>query len=160
MEAKDAGFWDVWWRDRLSRQGDSSMFPCFQSPLGRDPRSLFWLVNSADLLATVMAEHGLRTILCAGNGVSQEPRSLAACGFDVTALDISPIAVSCAEAYRVDPESLGHFCRPALHRPGGRLQFVLGDLLDPAVCPGPFDVVIERRTIQWFAEQDRAVALS
>ena len=159
-EAKGAGFWDEWWRNRLSDRYDSSLFPCFESPLGRDPRSLYRLVNGDDLLATVMSEHGLRTILCAGNGVSQEPRALAAAGFDVTALDISPVAVSYAKAYDADSHRLGYFCSPKLHRPGGRVEFVVGDLLDITVCPGPFDVVIERRTVQWFAGHERASALS
>jgi hypothetical protein len=160
METKDAGFWDGWWRDRLSQEYDSSAFPGFESPIGRDPRSLYRLVNGDDLLATVMSEHGLRTILCAGNGVSQEPRALAAAGFEVTALDISPVAVSYAEAYDADPRRLGQFCSPELHRPGGRVEFVVGDLLDGMVCPGPFDVVIERRTVQWFAEHERGAALT
>jgi hypothetical protein len=99
-----------------------------------------------------MSEHGLRTILCAGNGVSREPRALAAAGFDVTSLDISPVAVSYAKAHDADSHRLGYFCSPKLHRPGGRVEFVAGDLLDITVCPGPFDVVIERRTVQWFAE--------
>jgi hypothetical protein len=159
METKDAGFWDEWWRDRLAN-GSAELFPCFESPLGRDPRSLYKLVNGDDLLATVMSEHGLRTILCAGNGVSQEPRALAAAGFDFTALDISPVAVSYAIAYQADSRDLGYFCDPKLHRPGGRVKLVVGDLLDVTVCPGPFDVVIERRTVQWFAEQERAAALS
>jgi Methyltransferase domain len=162
METKDAGFWDEWWRNRLSDKDfpRNDFFPCFESPLGRDRRSLYRLVNGDDLLATVMAEQGLRTILCAGNGVSQEPRALAAAGFDVTALDISPVAVSRAEAYKADSRARGYFCRPDQHRPGGRVQFVVGDLLDVTVCPGPFDVVIERRTVQWFAEHERGAALS
>jgi hypothetical protein len=35
----------------------------------------------------------------------------------------------------------------------------VGDFRDPAVCPGPFDVVIERRTVQLFPDDDRANAL-
>ena len=42
---------------------------------------------------------------------------------------------------------------------GGRLTFVCGDLSDPAICPGPFDVVIERRTVQLFPEAERETAL-
>jgi hypothetical protein len=159
MEPKDARFWDEWWKVRLS-EGTSDMFPCFESPLGRGPRDLFLLVHSDNLLVKVMSERGLRTILCAGNGISQEPRALAAAGFEVTALDISPVAVSCAEAYNADSRRLSYFCSPGLHRPGGRVEFVVGDLLDNTVCPGPFDVVIERRTVQWFAEHERAAALS
>ena len=36
----------------------------------------------------------------------------------------------------------------------------MGDLFDVALCPGPFDVVIERRTIQRIPAQERPVALS
>jgi Methyltransferase domain len=159
MASKDAQFWDEWWKVRLSDRS-SDTFPFFPHPLKDNPRSLFWLVNSDDLLAKVMSEHGFRTILCAGNGVSQEPRALAAGGFDVTALDISPVAVSWAEACHVDSRALGRFCSPELHRPGGRVEFVVGDLLDLTVCPGPFDVVVERRTVQSFAEHERSAALS
>jgi hypothetical protein len=27
MEAKDAGFWDGWWRNRLTEKYESSLFP-------------------------------------------------------------------------------------------------------------------------------------
>ena len=161
METMDARFWDEWWRHRLAEACSTRfLFPGFPSPIGWDPRSLYKLVNRDDLLATVMSEQGLRTILCVGNGISQEPRALAAAGFDVTSLDISSVAVSYAKAYDVDVGRLGSYCSPALHRPGGRVQFVVGDLLDRTLCPGPFDVVIERRTVQWFAEHERAAALS
>jgi hypothetical protein len=161
MEARDAGFWDDWWTHRLSEcSGNRFLFPCFPGPIGWDPCSLYNLVNRDDLLATVMSEQGLRTILCVGNGISQEPRALAAAGFDVTAMDISSVAVSYAKTHDVDVERLDHYCSPTLHRPGGRVEFVVGDLLDSTVCPGPFDVVIERRTIQWFAEHERTSALS
>lgn len=40
------------------------------------------------------------------------------------------------------------------------MEFVAGDLRDRTVCAGPFDVVIERRTVQHFAESDRANALA
>jgi SAM-dependent methyltransferase len=104
-----------------------------------------------------MVKYGLRTVLCAGNGVSNEPRILAAAGFQVTALDISPVATAFAETYR-GPEMGYRESRlsPALQRPGGRVAFVVGDLLDPTVCPGPFDVVVERRCVQWFGEHERA----
>lgn len=163
MDTKDEGFWDDWWRHRLLDGSPNLLLPGFSGPIGRDPSSLYKLVNRDDLLATVMVEQGLRTVLCVGNGVSQEPRALAAAGFEVTALDISSVAVAYAQAYVVDEDGFGRFgryCSPALHRPGGHVEFVVGDLLDPMVCPGPYDVVIERRTVQWFAEQERALALS
>lgn len=160
METQDAGFWDDWWRHRLLDGSPNLLFPGFPSPIGWDPSSLYKLVNSDDLLATVMVEQGLRTVLCVGNGISQEPRALAAAGFEVTTLDISSVAVSYAQAYVVDEDGLDRYCSPALHRPGGHVEFVVGDLLDPTVCPGPYDVVVERRTVQWFAEPERASALS
>jgi hypothetical protein len=40
------------------------------------------------------------------------------------------------------------------------MDFVVGDLLDPSVCPGPFDVVIERRVVQTFWEKGCPAALS
>lgn len=161
METKNAEFWDEWWRQHLAEcSGNRFLFPGFPSPIGWHPSSLYKLVNRDDLLATVMLEQGLRTVLCVGNGLSQEPRALAAAGFEVTALDISSVAVSYAQAYVVDAGDLGHYCSPTLHRPGGHVEFVVGDLLDPMVCPGPYDVVVERRTVQWFAEPERASALS
>ena len=41
----------------------------------------------------------------------------------------------------------------------GSLSYVTGDLSDPAVCPGPFDVVIERRTVQLFPAGERDAAM-
>jgi hypothetical protein len=160
MEAKDGRFWDEWWRDRLGEaHSGADMFPRFhQVPLGK-PGNLSYLPrDNDDLLAAVMVEYGLRTVLCAGNGTSQEPRALAAAGFEVTARDISQVAVSLAQAC-LDDRGLD-FCSPHIRRQGGRVEHVVGDLLDPTVCPGPFDVIIERRTVQWFSETERAAALS
>ncbi len=150
--------WDRWWLDRLSEK-TADVRPCLptfaHSYKGRhvDP------ANTDDVLASVMAEYGLRTVLCAGNGVSLEPRALAAVGFEVTALDISPVATQFAESFQDDSPGLGFFRSPPPHGPEGRVEFVAGDLLDIAVCPGPFDVVIERRTIQVLREEVRQAAL-
>ncbi len=153
MGTQDAESWDRWWQTRLS-EGTADVFPTFPAPIAQPA------ANSNDLLITAMAENGLRTVLCAGNGVSQEPRALAEAGFAVTALDISPVAARFAEAFPDDPHERGSFCRTQLRRPGGSVEFVVGDLLDVTVCPGPFDVIIERRTVQVFGEQLRAAALS
>jgi hypothetical protein len=58
-----------------------------------------------------MSASGLRTVLCAGNGISPEPRALAAAGFDVTALDFSPAATRLAS---IRPEQSDVFCDPNL----------------------------------------------
>lgn len=40
-------------------------------------------------------------------------------------------------------------------RKGGSLKFLAGDLLDPEFCAGPFDTVIERRTVQLYSGTER-----
>jgi hypothetical protein len=45
------------------------------------------------------------------------------------------------------------------HRGGGSLSFVTGDLMNADLCRGPFDVVVERRTVQLFPEPERIGAL-
>jgi hypothetical protein len=149
---QSAEFWGEWWKTRLSK-GTGDTHPMLPAPLTEYRGRWYDLANKDNLLIAIMREYGLRTVLCAGNGVSQEPHKLAAAGFDVTALDISPIAVAFAEK----PQGLS--CILETRRTGGHAQFVVGNLLDTTVCPGPFDVIIERRTVQRFAEQEWATAL-
>lgn len=120
---------------------------------------LFDLFCPEEELILVMRRRGLTTVLCAGNGISQEPRALAAAGLHVTALDSSSVAIDIAKACRLDPAGLQHFFAPELCGPGGTVDFVVGDLRDPSVCPGPFDVVIERRTLQLFPPNECGQAL-
>ena len=42
---------------------------------------------------------------------------------------------------------------------GGSVRFVTGDLLDANLCPGPFHVVLERKTLQLFSNEDRPAAM-
>ncbi len=131
----DAGAeaWQRYWSDQLAHHLAPPLFDM--------------LFDDHDL-AEEMARAGLRTVLCAGNGISMEPRALAAAGFTVTAVDLSPLAL---EVARTDPcvgVPIEHFIDPRSARPGGGVTFVEGDILDPACCPGPFDVVIERRMAQ------------
>jgi hypothetical protein len=159
-DMQDAAYWDQWWKDRLSRGGTHQyMFPMIEAPLVRYRGRLHDLANSDHLLIAIMAEHGLRTVLCAGSGVSQEPRALAEAGLDVTALDLSSTALRVAKAFELDPRGVGHFCGAEVHRTSGHVDFVVGSLLDATVCPGPFDVIIERRTVQRLREEERSPAL-
>jgi hypothetical protein len=93
-----------------------------------------------------MLENGLKTVLCVGNGASPEASALAAAGFEVTVLDLSPVVIRFWE--RIGLRENASF-RETL-RPGGRLVCVAGNLLDLTLCPGPFDVVIERKTLHLF----------
>ena len=150
--------WDHWWEARLAKSG-SDFLPYFNAPQVLHSGRSADVVNRDDALVRVMREAGLSTVLCAGNGVSQEPRALAAGGLDVTALDLSPLASAAAQRFALDARSVDRFVAPQNLAPGGRVRFVVGDLMDASICPGPFDVVIERRTIQRFPEDERAAAL-
>jgi hypothetical protein len=77
----DPAPWDRYWHDQFTHgiAGFSDIF-C-------DDGSL----------VDAMRANGLRTALCVGNGISQEPRALARAGFDVTALDLSPFATEMAK---------------------------------------------------------------
>jgi Methyltransferase domain len=156
----DAAYWDQWWNDLLSDgRALPYMFPIIESPMVLHQGNYYAVAHSDDLLISVMVEHGLRTILCAGSGISMEPRALAEAGFNVTALDVSPTALRVVEGIELGPNGVRHFCGSGAHRTGGHVDFVVGSLLDMTVCPGPFDVVIERRTVQRFEENDRPAAL-
>jgi hypothetical protein len=111
-------------------------------------------------LVDAMRTNGVQTVLCVGNGLSQEPRALAAAGFDVTALDLSPFASKAAEGATPPDEYLMSLLGGRSLLPNGRLEFVVGDLGDAGVCPGPFDVVIERRTLQLYPPHGRPAALA
>lgn len=167
--------WDEHWNDYLT--------------YGAGILSLLDRLAADESLPPLLAARGARTVLCAGNGLSIEATSLALLGFDVTALDLSDVpreqlerarrsadhplhrvpglvfredgSASVAGAGPID----GGFC-PTMHRSaahpnraGGVLRFVTGDLCDAAVCPGPFDVVVERRTAQLFPEPLRSLVL-
>ena len=67
-------------------------------------------------------------------------------GFDVTIMDLSALAID--------------VIRKAIAESSQRAECVAGDLLDPSVCPGPFDVVVERRTLQLFDDTERNRALA
>jgi hypothetical protein len=151
---QNAEFWDEWWKARLS-EGTGDTRPMLPAPLTEYRGRFYDLANRDGLLIAIMRECGLRTVLCAGNGVSQEPYRLAAAGFQVTALDMSSIAVAFAER----PENEPFSCSLERRQTGGHARFIVGDLLDATVCPGPFDVIIERRTVQRFAEQEWGAVL-
>jgi hypothetical protein len=100
------------------------------------------LFDKRELIA-VMRSRGLKRVFIAGNGLSDEPVHLATAGFDVTVMDISPIAIA--------------LMRRAAE--GSTASFVLGDLFDETLCRGPFDVVIERRTAQGYPDAERDLLL-
>jgi hypothetical protein len=174
-DVHDRGAWDDYWRNHLR--------------VGTIEQGFADQMSSDDTLPGMLARRGSRTILCAGNGMSTEATSLALHGFDVTALDISAVPAEAFVASLRDAEHPLHripgfrtrhdgsvsfdgdgpidprLC-PRIHqsneygpRGGGSLSLITGDLIDPATSPGPFDVVIERRTVQLFPAAERPEAL-
>ena len=125
---------------------------------GLAPPLFDMLVHDRNLVA-VMARHGMTRVLCAGNGISQEPRALAAAGFNVVALDLSPTAARLAQVWRLQPRELEHLLGPEPPCSGGSVEYVTGSILDSVLCPGPFDVIVERGTLQLFRPEERSVAV-
>lgn len=70
------------------------------------------------------------------------------------------MAVHLAETWQFSSEELDSFCTKEQRTPGGTVRFVIGEVLDRSVCPGPFDAIIERRMLQLFPEQEQGVALN
>jgi len=174
-DVHDRGAWDDYWRNHLR--------------VGTIEQGFADDMSSDDTLLGMLARRGSRTILCAGNGISTEAISLALHGFDVTALDISAVPAEAFVASLRDAQHPLHripgfrtrddgsvifdtngpidpgLC-PRMHQSneycpkgGGSLSLITGDLIDPAISPGPFDVVIERRTVQLFPAAERPAAL-
>jgi hypothetical protein len=139
----DSAAWNQYWQRKFEHLGWLCFFDLFSNDRG---------------LVEAMRSRSGRTVLCVGNGVSMEPRALAAAGFEVTALDLSSTATDTARSMELALEALDSYIDPGQQQPGGSVQFVAGDLFDQA-CPGPFDMIIERRTVQLFDEADRTRAL-
>jgi hypothetical protein len=136
--------WDTYWRlhHQTGLLGFSEMF-----------------VDDRELVR-VMEARGFRSVLCVGSGLALEPHALAAAGLRVTMLDISRTAVAAMRAAALEPGMFSRILDASQLQPGGTLECVAGDLTDTTVCPGPYDVVIERRTLQLFPEAERGAALA
>jgi hypothetical protein len=129
----DGAAWDRYWEDHIR--------------LGIGPPLYDMLIHDGDLVRSMRAAH-LSTVLCVGNGMSMEPRALAAAGFTVTALDVAPRVTSFARRVPLGEEEIARILGNVEQHSGGTVEFVVGNALDPAICPGPYDVIIERRTAQ------------
>jgi hypothetical protein len=144
-DPRDAAAWDRYWAAHLSTGfagvGDQ--------------------MTNTDLVFRTMVTHRFRSVLCVGTGVSLEPKALAAVGLNVTALDLSPLAIRVSRGVKISNRELrAGFRLPRRPFRKGRVEWVVGDALDATTCSGPFDVVIERLTAQAQPEDLRAEFLS
>ena len=137
--------WDRYWRDQVEH--------------GLLPGMCDLFAGDGDLLDELVRRN-LTSILCVGIGISQEPRALAYAGMNVVALDSSAVAIELTRAFPANEQYFQMFFKRATARAGGSVEFVVGDLMNADTCPGPFDVVIERRTIQLFPDRERPAALA
>src|SRR5215208_3956911 len=127
----DAAAWDVYWHHQAEK--------------GRMGMQMSDMLSNSDTVISAMHANGLRSVLFVGNGLAVEPRHYIDAGFDVTIMDLSPFAMDTV--------------RTAIAKNDLRGECVTGDLLDPSACPGPFDVIVERRTLQLFDDTERPRAL-
>jgi 2-polyprenyl-3-methyl-5-hydroxy-6-metoxy-1,4-benzoquinol methylase len=137
-DLRDGSAWDEYWKHQLN-----SGFAWLSD----------MMFSNEDLVAQ-KRERGHKTVLLAGNGVSIEPRAMAHAGFQVTVMDLSPLAIKVAQEIEPPTEPLEQMVGKGAARSGGSAEFVVGDVFDSAVCPGPYDVIIERRTAQGYVEGD------
>jgi len=174
-DVHDSAGWDRYW---LAQMDAGPMEVGFGDMMASDPQ-----------LLQTLDRRRVQTILCVGAGLSSEPWALALHGFHVTVLDVSAIprqsfrtmvatpshpihkisglTMTAEDAIAFEPTATITVddC-PAMHRDpqrppkgGGSMLHRTGDLSDADVCTGPFDVVIERRTLQLFKREEQLAAL-
>ena len=128
----------------------------------------FWVLNaeefdfgsaSTSFLVPCLLKRGALTVLCVGNGPSLEAPALAHAGFTVDVLDISAEANRMLLEASPSPERLDRILGGTRGREGGRMVVHTGDFRKPALCPGPYDAVISRGVLQYFADENVPVAL-
>jgi len=122
----------------------------------------FWEINpdggdfGADLteyLVPILRQRAPLRVLCVGNGKALEAHALAAAGFKVDSLDISPSVKAFLEAVKVSNAVLARILKEPCDGELARPTIYTGDILNAEDCPGPYDTVIIRRTVQHFPDE-------
>lgn len=128
----------------------------------------FWVLNadepdygsgSTGFLLPCLLSRNVLTVLCVGNGVSLEAHALVHAGFLVEVLDISAEANRMLREVSPSSQRLERILGGQYARQGGRMVIHTGDFRTPSLCPGPFDVVIARRILQYFPAENLGLVL-
>lgn len=134
--------WEKYWHKHLSSED-------IDGELGDD------LFMTIDLVST-LNKRSVKTVFCAGNGVSLEPIALAYAGFDVLAVDLSPSATRYVSSLKLDSANIKklHGVKEVIegniHSPGGKVEFITGSFTDERIYKQKYDAIISRKTIQLF----------
>ena len=135
--------WEAYWRYRVLRAelGEWSDV----SPIGDRQVAMFFTGNPGKALLV-------------GNGISILPYMLAHMGWDVDVLDVSPTAIEYLRRTEPSPEQSENFFFDGSfeerRRSPGDVTFIVGDLRDPDLCQGPYDLVVNHRALQGFRDDD------
>ncbi len=122
----------------------------------------FWAINpdggdfGADMtayLVPILRQRAPLRVLCVGNGKALEAHALAAAGFRVDSLDISPAVNAFLEAVKVPNAVLARILKEPCDGEVARPTIYTGDVCNAEDCPGPYDTVIIRRTMQHFPDE-------
>lgn len=132
-------YWENYWKSRIS---------------DTDADGKFFYFEITDELVPILRKLDLRKILCVGNGVSLEALALAYAGFEVDVLDISKEAIDFISNYELTDNDLKKFYSENQHHEGGKINYIVGDFTDKSICPGSYDVIITRRTLQYFTRNN------
>jgi hypothetical protein len=143
----DDGAWDMFWRAVLQDEEE------------RDDRAFGTAPNSTLDWAPLLRASGKQRVLFAGNGIHLEPHALAHCGFEMTALDISPAACRYVAEAQLDEEQLFRLfpSRERMgkaHRPGGSVKTVAESLFRYAP-ERKYDFIYSRRAFAQFTEAEQ-----
>lgn len=150
---KNAANWDQYWADILRAPKRIRDYQCGIS-------GAIWV---RELVEKLHRRHATR-LLFVGNGISLVPWAFAHAGFRAVVLDVSPVATDYLARTTIDEEQLRSFFRlnelvgkPSfheLHRDGGSVEVVCGDMLDSQFAPGPFDAAFAERSLQGFSTEE------
>jgi hypothetical protein len=134
-----AGAWNDFWRCGVDDGAFGSGATCFLLPCLR--------------------ARNARSVLCVGNGLALEAHALVYAGFTVDVLDISSTANRMLQETSPTSEELERILGGRHAKSGGCLTVHTGDFRAADLCPGPYDVVIARRMLQYFPTEDIPSAL-